>query len=246
MEQIWQKPLNSLSLANNQAHVWFANLDLPAAEIERLATLLSPDEVVRANKFKFARDKKRFIAARGILRELLANYLQITANKIEFRYSDRGKPDLVTSLDRSLQFNLSHSQNYALYAFTYNRRIGVDLEYLRSIEDAAKIAKRFFSPTESELINSLTADKQKRVFLQLWTAKEAYLKATGVGLAGSLNEIEIAITPESAVNLLSIQGDVRTAANWSMTSFIPITDYIGTLAIETSHIQQEIEFFAWN
>lgn len=251
MEQTptWHKPSNLPILANNQAHIWRANLDLPAAEIERLTTILSPDEIVRANKFKFPRDKKRFIAARGILRELLANCLQISANKIEFSYSDRGKPHLAASMPNpSLQFNLSHSQNYALYGFTCNCRIGVDLEYMRAMNDTVKIAKRFFSGTESELISRLAANKQKRVFFQLWTAKEAYLKATGVGLAGSLNEIEIEIgfTPESSVNLFSVQGNVQTAANWSMISFIPVTGYIGTVAIETPDIQQQIEFFTWN
>ncbi len=247
MEQIWHKPLTPPILANNQAHIWRASLDVPAGEIERLTTFLSPDEIVRANKFKFARDKKRFIAARGILRELLANYLQITANQIEFSYSDRGKPHLAASIpDLSLQFNLSHSQNYALYGFTRNCRLGIDLEYLRSMNDAAKIAKRFFSAAESELISSLTADKQKRVFFQLWTAKEAYLKATGEGLAGLLSEIEISITPESSVTLLSVQGNVETAANWAMTSFVPVTDYVGTVVIETSLIQQQIKFLTWN
>lgn len=249
MEQIWHKPLNPPILANNQAHIWLANLDLSTVEIERLTTFLSPDEIARANKFKFNRDKKKFIAARGILRKLLANYLQITANNVEFGYGERGKPNLAPSmLDRYLQFNLSHSQDYALYGFTRHCSIGVDLEHLRSLDDAAKIAQRFFSAAESALISSLTGEEQTRVFFQLWTAKEAYLKATGEGLAGLLDEVEISMTPESpesSVTLISVQGDRQNTANWSMTSFIPATDYVATVAIEKPVAQQQIEFFSW-
>lgn len=121
---IWQEPPSQPILASNRVHVWRTSLNLPIDKIEQLATLLSTDELARANKFHFLEHKKRFIAARSILRQLLGNYLGINPNKIEFEYGDCGKPRLASSMgNNALQFNVSHSQEYALYVFTNHQLI---------------------------------------------------------------------------------------------------------------------------
>jgi len=246
---VWKIPENQLSLTNNQVHVWRAKLDLSAHEIARLETLLSEDEKSRANRFRFPQHKRRFIAARAILREILANYLQINSDALRFEYSDRGKPRLAKSMEASSwQFNVSHSQELALYGFTCHKRIGVDVEYLRSMDDAAKIAERFFSAQESQLIANLSGEQQKQVFFQLWTAKEAYLKAIGEGLAGSLAGVDIDIDLDQAKSLalLSIKEDVQAAASWLMYPCVPETNYIATVAIESKTEKQQIDFWNWN
>lgn len=246
---MWKIPENQLSLTNNQVHVWRAKLDLSAHEIARLETLLSEDEKSRANRFRFPQHKRRFIAARAILREILANYLQINSDALRFEYSDRGKPRLAKSMEASSwQFNVSHSQELALYGFTCHKRIGVDVEYLRSMDDAAKIAERFFSAQESQLIANLSGEQQKQVFFQLWTAKEAYLKAIGEGLAGSLAGVDIDIDLDQAKSLalLSIKEDVQAAASWLMYPCVPETNYIATVAIESKTEKQQIDFWNWN
>ena len=246
---MWKIPQSQLVLTNNQVHVWRANLDLSANEIARLETILSEDEQFRANRFRFPQHKRRFIAARAILREILANYLQIKSDALKFEYSDRGKPRLAKSMEASnWQFNVSHSEELALYGFTYHNRIGVDIEYLRSMNDMAKIAERFFSDRESQLIANLSDEQQKQAFFQLWTAKEAYLKAIGEGLAGSLAgvDINISLEPAKSLALLSIEGNVEAAASWLMYSCVPETDYIATVAIENKTEQQQIDFWSWN
>ncbi len=246
LETNWQDPLQPPILANNQVHVWRANLDLPTAEINQLATLLSTDEIARANKFRFPEHKRRFIATRGILRQLLGNYLQISAKILKFEYSDRGKPRLAASIsDSSLEFNVSHSQEYALYGFTHHNQIGVDLEYLRDMKDAAKIAERFFSPRESQLIASLNSEQQQRIFFKLWTAKEAYLKAIGTGLTGSLDGVDISLDQAGYPSLLAINGNVAAAASWSMHHCIPAINYVASVAIKTNIIKQQINFWNW-
>ncbi len=246
LETNWQDPLQPPILANNQVHVWRANLDLPTAEINQLATLLSTDEIARANKFRFPEHKRRFIATRGILRQLLGNYLQISAKILKFEYSDRGKPRLAASIsDSSLEFNVSHSQEYALYGFTHHNQIGVDLEYLRDMKDAAKIAERFFSPRESQLIASLNSEQQQRIFFKLWTAKEAYLKAIGTGLTGSLDGVDISLDQAGYPSLLAINGNITAAASWSMHHCIPAINYVASVAIKTNIIKQQINFWNW-
>ena len=231
----WHHPPQKVSLFSNEIHLWRANLDLPSSMIKQLAYNLSKDEKTRANRFRFEQHRDRFIAGRGILRQLLANYLQMKSDLIIFEYSDRGKPQITSSLNKdSLQFNVSHSQDLALYGFNYQKNIGVDLEYIKDNIDYKQLAKRFFATEELQLINSYPAQEQKTIFFQLWTAKEAYLKATGDGLAESLDTIEFTLNNNYELNLVKIKQDRAAASHWLIDNFIPQDNFIATVAVEHS------------
>jgi 4'-phosphopantetheinyl transferase len=243
---IWQNSFSQPKLPNDQVHVWVTSLDLPTAKINQLATFLSPDEVTRANKFHFLEHKKRFFTARGILRQLLGNYLNINPNKIEFEYGNRGKPQLAVSINNSsLQFNVSHSQEYALYGFTHHHLIGVDIEYLCGMRNVTELAKRFFTHKEFQLIANLTdEEQQQKAFFQLWTVKEAYLKANGVGLSGSLTDIEVTLNLVNHPELLAIQENTNAVIDWSMYHCIPAAKYIAAIIVNAQIPKQQINF--WN
>ena len=242
----WQNPLHHPNLNREQVHIWRASLDIPEEEVTRLYTLLSPDETARANKYRFPIHKRRFIVARGILRELLGNYLEINPNTVKFEYGDRGKPYISANTCKFLQFNISHSEEYALLGFTCDRRrIGVDLEYLREMPDAVKIAQRFFSPQEYDLIRNLDSKQQCLAFFKLWTAKEAYLKAIGTGLAGCLASIDIDFDKGDRIHL-SCNDNSTSVDNWSIYPCIPASNYVGTVAIDAPIIKQQICFWSWN
>ena len=242
--EIWQHPIDLPRLDKDRVHVWRAKLDLSDPEVDRLASVLSADELARANRFRFPRHRRRFIVARGILRQLLGNYLDIEPKNLRFSYGDRGKPQL-KDLDGliPLQFNLSHSQEYALYGFTYHHLIGVDLEYLRKMPDLIKIARRFFSNREYDLLVEASNEARAKLFFQLWTAKEAYLKAIGTGIADSLADVDIDIDEVLSPRLLAIKGDKLAAAKWSLCSCIPATGYIASVAIKTTLVP--IDFWHW-
>ena len=243
---IWREPPYQPMLGRDRVHVWRASLDLPTAKIKQLATLLSTDETARADRFHFLEHKRRFIVARGILRQLLGNYLKISPNKIEFEYSDRGKPSLAASIgNSSLQFNVSHSLEYALYGFTNNHLIGVDLEFLREMRDAAELAKSIFTNREFQLIANLTYEEQQRVFFQFWTAKEAYLKAIGTGLSDSLSDIEITFDRVKSPKLLAIKGDIDAGTSWSLYFCIPAANYIAAIIVNAQIPKQQIDFWNW-
>lgn len=241
----WQHPIDLPTLDKDRVHVWRARLDLTDPEIVRLASFLSSDEVARANRFRFARHRRRFIVARGILRQLLGNYLNIEPKYLQFNYGERGKPLLKLEHIHPLQFNLSHSQEYALYGFAYHHLIGVDLEYLREMPDLLKIARRFFSNREYELLVEASEEVRSKLFFQLWTAKEAYLKAIGTGIADSLADVDLAIDEVLSPRLLAIEGDKLAAAKWSLCSCIPATGYIASVAIKTT-LLASIEFWHWH
>ena len=242
----WQHPIDLPTLNKDRVHVWRARLDLTDPEIALLNSVLSPDEVARANRFRFPRHRRRFIVARGILRQLLGNYLDIEPKDLQFDYGDRGKPQL-KDLDEvvPLQFNLSHSHEYALYGFTYHYPIGVDLEYMREMPDFLKIARRFFSHREYELLVMAKDETRLKLFFQLWTAKEAYLKAIGTGIADSLADVELAIDDVISPRLLAIKGNKPVAAKWSLCFCIPATGYIASVAIKTTPLAS-IEFWHWH
>ena len=169
-----------------------------------------------------------------------------STNKIEFEYSDRGKPRLAASMsDSSLQFNVSHSLNYALYGFTNNHLIGVDLEFLREMENITELAKRFFTHREFQLIADLTGREQQAAFYQLWTAKETYLKAIGTGLSNSLTDIEITFSRAKEPKLLSVGKNIATVGNWSIYHFIPAANYIAAIIVNAQIPKQQIDFWNW-
>ncbi len=192
----WLAPPQDLSLQADEVHAWRALLDLPDSQVDVLAGILSPDEISRAEKYRFRRDQKRFIARRGILRNILALYLGTGPAKIDFSYNPYGKPSLHNALSNSeLSFNLSHTRDLALYAVGLKRRIGIDVEYPREELQWEEIAERFYSPHESEQLRALPEDDRFRLFFAYWTRKEAVLKARGMGLVNGLKDINVVLEP---------------------------------------------------
>ena len=220
---MWRNPPANLTLGRHEVHLWRTELDLPLAQISKLALTLSADEQARADRFYFELDKQRFIVGRGMLRAILGRYVNTEPAQLQFEYSVRGKPSLQG--DR-LQFNLSHSQGLALYGVAHYP-IGVDLEYLRPLPDAQKIAQRFFCAQEYEHICTLPLQAQQKAFFQIWTAKEAYLKATGDGLAG-LEQVEVSV---NAMQLTRIAGDAQAASRWTLHHLSPAANSIATIAV---------------
>lgn len=224
----WKVLQERITLLPQEVHVWRVELDRNAEEIRQFRAMLSEDERKRADRFYFERDRHRFIVGRGRLRSLLAKYLQVAPEEIEFRYSAKGKP-MLANVDRGLHFNLSHSGGLALYAIA-SQPVGIDLEQIRDLSDAEQLAKRFFTPAEAEAIATLPMAQKQAAFLNGWTRKEAYLKATGDGLAG-LDEVEVSLIPGMPAKLLRIQGNSELASRWFIGELHPHPDYVAAVAI---------------
>lgn len=214
-----------------EIHVWQADLNLSEAAIAQLRTTLSTDERARADRFYFEKDRQHFTAGRGVLRSLLARYLHREPGEIQFVYSDRGKPSLVPALNpEQLEFNVSHSNGVALYAFTRDRAVGIDLEYIRPMEDAQQLAQRFFCPSEYEAMRSLPPGQQQLAFFNGWTRKEAYLKATGEGIA-QLQAVEVSLLPDHPAALVRVPANTRLE-RWSLYELAARSGYAAALAVE--------------
>lgn len=181
----------------------------------------------------FAADQRRFLAARGVLRMLLGHYLDRAPESIGFGYGPNGKPELERpGGNPPVCFNYSHSQGLALYAVTREGRIGVDLEALRPLPDAEQMARLCCSFREQLALAAVPADRRAEAFLGAWTIKEAYVKATGDGLAGRLDRIEVALTSGGVPEFHAADGDPDTAARWSVRLLSPAAGHVAACAVE--------------
>jgi 4'-phosphopantetheinyl transferase len=243
---IWQSSPANLVLSKDEVHVFSASLKQPLWRLQQLAKILSPDEQLRANNFYFEKDRWRFIVCRGILRIILGRYLDIEPSQIQFSYGVHSKPALLeTSRNSStLQFNLSHSQELALYAFTLSRQVGIDLEYIRPIDDIDSLAKHFFSEQEYTVLRKLPESERQIAFFNCWTRKEAYIKATGQGLSLPLNQFEVSLIPGDPAMLLRTFTDSKEASLWSLQELTPDPEYIAALAVQGFYWQ--LKMFSWS
>lgn len=229
----WREPPADLTLPADEVHVWRAPLDLPSERLERLRGTLAPDECERAARFYFERDRRHFVAARGLLRALLGRYLKLPPDGLRFGYTPHGKPHMADGGGGEwLRFNLSHSGGVALYAFGRGRELGVDIEQVRADIEHSQIAERFFSSREVAALRDLPPRLQREAFFLCWTRKEAYIKGIGEGLSLPLDSFDVSLTPGAPASLLAVRGDAREAARWGLRDLEPGPGYHAALVAE--------------
>ena len=177
-------------LQEDAVHLWLANLVTEGWHPEASQQLLSEDERARAARFRFERDRNRYVARRALLRQVVGQYLQQAPGEIYFGENSCGKPELTSEASRTLQFNLSTSGEWAMYGFVRRHRLGVDIEKIRRDFNWEEIVNRFFHPQEASCIGESLASERVGVFFTYWTLKEAFVKAHGVGLQRPLVEFD--------------------------------------------------------
>lgn len=220
-----------LVLAEDEIHVWHAELDQPEATLRRLDEVLSPDERTRARRFCLERVRTRFIAGRGLLRTILGRYVGRAPESLRFIYAERGKPALSPVERADLRFNVSHSDGLGLFAVARGREVGVDVEQVRPLPRSERIAERFFSLPETTALKQIPAERRLEAFFTCWTRKEAYIKALGDGLAHRLDQFAVSIDPGEPARLSAAgDGDGQEIARWSLQAVPSRPGYVAALA----------------
>ena len=180
--------------------VWMIDLDRPLIPEADLGRILSIEELNRAERFHYPLDASRFRLCRAMLRLGLAGYLQKSPGKIALTTNRHGKPYLVEG--RGLHFNVSHSGRLGAIAFTTAGEVGIDVEAMQRDVEALDIASAHFTAAEAARIaEAPTPLEQARIFLRLWTRKEAVLKAVGYGLPGGLDGFDVSDGPCDQIQL---------------------------------------------
>lgn len=242
----WQPPTD-LTLATDEVHLWLASLEQPPACVDAFLATLAPDEQKRAARFVFAKDRRSFTVARGILRALLGRYLQTPPASLSFTYNSYGKPALLEpAVQPALCFNLSHSHQMALFAFAYECELGVDIEYMRDLErdDYLLMADSHFSPGEYATLSALPESQRKAAFFRCWSRKEAYIKARGMGISIPLDSFDVSCAPGEPAALLASREAPHTVTSWELSTPTVPSDYAAALIV--TRPPRRIRAYQWS
>ena len=202
--------------------------------------MLSSSERERAARFFFGIHRRRFVAARASMRRVLGLCLDRDPAGLVFDYTDRGRPSLRLASHPDFDFNLAHSGDLALLAFS-SRRVGVDVERLRDMPNALAVARRFFSPREVAALRRLAGDARREGFFNAWTRKEALIKAVGTGLA-ALKETEVSLAPNEIPAVLSAPGGAEA---WQVFHLEPSPGFVGAVAVHAAPPPVRLTTWCW-
>ncbi|MDR1012615.1 MAG: 4'-phosphopantetheinyl transferase superfamily protein [Coxiellaceae bacterium] len=235
---IWQISEEFLQLRVNEVHIWRASLNHSRKKILDFLKILNLQEQVRATKFMMRKAASNFIVSRGILRILLSRYLCVDQRQIVFHQNPYGKLYFPAM---NLHFNLSHSNEMALFIFSLNGPVGIDVEFIRTDYNFINLAKKFFSKLENEKLFALPKDEQLLAFYNCWTRKEAVIKARGIGIFREFNKFSVEVSPdkEGKKQLFFDQND----QNLTLEAIDPEKSYAG--AFVTSLSKFKVSFYSF-
>jgi 4'-phosphopantetheinyl transferase len=232
----------NMVLGTSETHVWQFFLRQSPGCIAVLQRVLSTDELARSRRFLRRDHQSRFVVARGVLRSILSCYLDCPAEALQIRYGETGKPALDSKYRSDIHFNLSHSHGLGVVAVTERRPIGIDIEYIDRNVDWATIANRFFSQDERLQLWRLEPRYQRFAFYRIWTRKEAYLKATGIGLAAALPSFQS--VPSALILTDPVLVATETSLHrWTIEQLALPPQYTGSLA--TTDSSNRLIYFKW-
>jgi 4'-phosphopantetheinyl transferase len=194
--------------------------------------LLSRDEEERADSYRFSGDRERFVFCRGVLRVLLGHYLGEEPGNMRFAYGPLGKPYISEGhRRREVSFSLSHSHEFALFAFTGERQVGVDLEHIRPLPNVDEMARRLFSEDDYESFQRLPREMRETIYLRAWTLNEARFKALGYEFSDLQVRLRDVVEPKSSPRLMNSTSFPEGSL---LSSFQPLPDYVASLCVTAS------------
>lgn len=228
----WQTAAAPPQLQAGELHIWKIELDCGDGRWQPLMALLSSDEQIKADRYRFENLRRRFVLGRATLRKLLGAYLDRAPEALHFACNDYGKPFLADD-GSGLRFNVSHSGEMLLAAFVLNSEIGIDIEAIQQDIDCMGIGQRWFSERERNTLLGLSEHERVGAFFRAWSRKEAYLKALGLGLSYPLNRFSVSMDETSPARL-EHHDDSRETKSWQIHDIEVSTAYSAAVAIEAA------------
>jgi 4'-phosphopantetheinyl transferase len=200
-------------LVDNRAiSLWQGEITATEADYPHYWRILDQAEQHQANAFKNEQLRRRYVEIHARLRILLGNAVNANPEQLRIHKAEYGKPYLADYPE--LAFNLSHTANKMVVAIAYDCELGVDIELCRARENLAALVDKCFAEEEKSHWQQLPESQQTYAFYRFWTRKEAFVKATGRGIALGLEQC--VINPENPKELLRIPKDYGLASGWLM------------------------------
>lgn len=229
----------AVELTEKKIHIFL--LQLEEHDEEQLYDYLSNDEKKRADKLKVKLKKKQFIISRSVLRKIISNSLNKSHDEIVFYYTKKNKPFIKDKINnKTIEFNVSHSEQCILVAVTLDNRVGVDVEKINAKIEFESLSARFFSNKENELLRSLEASKKLDAFYSIWTRKEAFIKATGEGIAYGLDNFSVC-SSNKITSKIDFEHKEVLEENWFSFELMNLDQY--KTALSTDNKEAELIFY---
>lgn len=237
-------PEDRMNSLRGKVQVWIAEPQALSLEflLETYGDILSEEELQRCHRFHFEDDRKHFVAAHALLRNALAHYMGCLPHQLNFVKGINGKPELAPQGNQPApRFNLSHTRGMVACALTAEHNCGIDVEGIRPMKQLDGVAETVFSTEELGCLDNAGWDDASRlqVFFRLWTLKEAYIKATGLGMSAPLQQISI--DPDTH-SLHDNSRKLQDPVNWLLDSWQPTSTHILALACEGRDEIREIAY----
>ena len=230
-----------LFLEKSEIHIW--QICLNNCSAKQLFSCLSPTEQERARRFKADIISRRYIVAHAAMRDILAKYLGGSATSLDLIQPLNQKPLIHQSQNHlGLHFSLSHSHEIAILAVSQACIVGVDIEHIRPVASVTQIANRFFAASEYELLQKSPKAQQLALFFKIWTAKEAFLKAQGLGISNHLNQFSITLNYEQEP--IGIERAKTDGEEWRLHRLVTFPEYESTLALKNIS-EHALLYFNW-
>ncbi len=233
--------LNGLiPLTSGEIHLWLADYDQIADESLHAAyrELLNPAERQQEPRFYFARDRRRYLVTRALVRTVLSRYAPVAPADWAFSPNAYGRPELASEQAGDLSFNISHTHSLIVLGVTRQRALGVDVENFRTREVSMDLASHYFAAPEVEVLNATPEHEQQYRFFEYWTFKESYIKARGMGLSLPLDKFSFHYRDERAVNIAIHPELGDDPARWQFWQFRPSPDYLVAVCAERNGVQR--------
>lgn len=221
----WNLRDGPMELGPGEIHVWHADLDRHQAALPELEQTLAPGELARAAGLRHEADRRRYVFAHGVLRSILARYLDTRPGDARFLRGPHGKPELAGG---AVRFNLSHSYDVVLCAVSRAEHVGVDVERLRSGVDQDLL--RYLPARARQLLEALPRGVRRLMLFQGWTRLEAYAKARGEGIDSGLATFDLFVGPRNTLLVRTGDDDPERRGRWWVQDLVPRRGYVGAVA----------------
>ena len=222
-----------LTLTADDVHVWHVDPALVSdpALLRRYDALMSPDERARHARFVFPADQHVFLVARALVRTTLSRYADVEPRAWTFQAGPYGRPEIAGPAGvPPLRFSLSHTAGLVAVAVALQVDVGIDVEGIKVRASGLDIARHYFAPSEADALEALPPERQGRAFLEYWTLKEAYIKATGLGLSAPLKSFAFELTDPPTISFDARTGD---SGEWQFLRLDLTAQHVSALAVRS-------------